>query len=120
MTVIVEVTVEPCGASREDGVADNVKPGGPFTSWISTAEVLAAWVESPLYFPVIEWDPAERADVETLALPPLRVALPSDVPPSKNCTVPVADDGETVAVNVTFWPYVDGFRLEVTVVVVAT
>ena len=68
---------------------------------------------------MIEWDPAERLDVEALALPPVSVALPSDVLPSKNCTVPVADDGETVAVNVTFWPYVDGFRLEATVVVVA-
>ena len=41
------------------------------------------------------------------------------MPPSKNCTVPVADEGDTVAVNVTFWPEVDGFRLEAIVVVVA-
>ena len=68
---------------------------------------------------MIECDPGDRLEVETLALPPLSVALPSDVLPSKNCTVPVADDGETVAVNVTFWPYVDGFGLEETVVVVA-
>ena len=66
---------------------------------------------------MIEWDPAERLDVEALALPPVSGALPSDVLPSKNCTVPVADDGATVAVNVTFWPDVDGLRLEVTVVV---
>ena len=67
---------------------------------------------------MIECDPGDRLEVETLALPPLSVAVPSDVVPSKTCTVPVADDGDTLAVNITFWPDVDGFRLEETVVVV--
>jgi hypothetical protein len=31
------------------------------------------------------------------------------VAPSKNCTVPVAAEGVTVAVNSTFCPNVDGF-----------
>ena len=40
------------------------------------------------------------------------------LPPSKNVTVPVAADGETVAVNVTAWPDADGFRLDTRLVVV--
>jgi len=31
--------------------------------------------------------PTARLEVETDALPPLKVAVPSEVPPSKNCTV---------------------------------
>ena len=38
--------------------------------------------------------------------------------PSKNVTVPVAVDGETVAVKITVCPNVDGFGLDVRVVVV--
>jgi len=43
-------------------------------------------------------------EVETDALPPLKVAVPSEVAPSKNCTVPVVAEGETVAVKVTDCP----------------
>jgi hypothetical protein len=43
----------------------------------------------------------ESVEVEKVALPLLRVPLPSLVVPSKNVTVPVAVDGETLAVNVT-------------------
>ena len=56
--------------------------------------------------------------VESDAAPPLRDALPRDVVPSKNCTVPVAVAGDTVALNLTLVPKVDGLRLEVRVVVV--
>ena len=41
-----------------------------------------------------------------------------DVAPSKNCTVPVAVLGETVAVNVTDAPKLEGFALDVIVVAV--
>jgi hypothetical protein len=51
-----------------------------------------------------------------------RVAEPNKVAVSKNCTVPVGVPGavgfETVAVNVTDWPSVDGFELLVSVSVV--
>ena len=47
VTVIVAVTVEACAAGKEDGAADNVKPGGPFTPWLSAAEVLAIKFKSP-------------------------------------------------------------------------
>jgi len=67
---------------------------------------------------VIEWTPAERLVIESDAAPVLRDALPSNVAPSKNCTVPAAVPGDTVAVNFTPAPKVDGLRLEVRVVVV--
>jgi len=60
-------------------------------------------------------------DVVSAAEPPLSAtAEPRSVPPSLNWTVPVGEDPpDTVAVNVTFDPYVDGLRLLVRAVVVA-
>lgn len=52
---------------------------------------------------------------------PFRVPVPNVVTPSMKVTVPLgvpAPDGVTVAVNVTDWPNTDGFREEVTAVVV--
>ena len=67
----------------------------------------------------MEWvTPAARLEMESVARPLLRVPVPSEVDPSLNVTVPVAVEGETVAVKVTVWPRVDGLRLEVSVVVV--
>jgi hypothetical protein len=66
---------------------------------------------------VIEWLPTARLEVETDALPPLKVAVPSEVEPSTNCTVPVATEGRTVAVNVTDCPNVEGLTLEERLVV---
>jgi hypothetical protein len=48
------------------------------------------------------------------------VDVPKTVAPSRNWTVPVAVEGDTVAVNVTDAPTVDGFRLLMRVVVVTT
>jgi hypothetical protein len=56
--------------------------------------------------------------VVSAALPPLSAAVPSELTPSKNWTVPVDAAGETVAVNVTGWPNVDVGADEATVVVV--
>ena len=50
-----------------------------------------------------------------MATPPLSVPVPSVVFPSLNVTVPVASEGESVAVNVTEEPYVDGFGDDVSV-----
>jgi hypothetical protein len=66
----------------------------------------------------MEWLPAESADVESDAVPPVSVAVPRELAPSKNCTLPVAAAGETVAVNVTDCPDVDGFDDDATDVVV--
>ena len=57
-------------------------------------------------------------DVESDAWLLLRTTVPSEVEPSKNSTVPVAVDGETVAVKVTRRPLFDGFESDVNVIVV--
>jgi len=64
---------------------------------------------------------APTANVETAsdADPLPIVTVPSDVVPSRNCTVPVPEAGDTVAVNVTDWPAVEGFKDDVNVVVLA-
>ena len=61
-----------------------------------------------------EWLPTASDDVLIDAVPLLTGAVPSDVAPSKNCTVPPglpAPGGltVTVAVSVTLAPNVDGF-----------
>ena len=66
----------------------------------------------------MSWLPTESADVERDAVPPLTVAEPSKLAPSKNCTFPVDPAGDTVAVNVTTCPNVDGFRDDASDVVV--
>jgi hypothetical protein len=65
---------------------------------------------------VIEWLPRASAAVASAAEPAESGALPSDVAPSKNCTVPVAADGVTVAVIVTLCPTTEGFGDVVTAV----
>src|SRR5205807_38313 len=59
----------------------------------------------------------------SVAVPALRVAVPSGVPPSLNATVPAGVPlpgaaAATVAVNVTVWPATDGSVEDATVVVV--
>jgi hypothetical protein len=49
------------------------------------------------------------------AIPPLSVAVPSEFEPSRNCTVPAAAEGLTVAVNVTPCPATDGLSEDATV-----
>ena len=63
------------------------------------------------------WLPTESAAVENNAVPPLTGAVPRELAPSKNCTVPVAAAGDTVAVNVTDCPDVDGFTDDASAVV---
>jgi hypothetical protein len=75
-------------------------------------------VLSPLKAAVMEWLPGPSVEVENDAVPPLSVAVPIDAAPSKNCTVPVAAAGDTVAVNITVCPDVDGFTDDAIVVVV--
>ena len=56
--------------------------------------------------------PAASVEIENVALPEIRDPLPIVAVPSLNVTVPVAVEGDTVAVKVTVWPEVDGFKLE--------
>ena len=64
------------------------------------------------------WVPGDSFEVAKLAFPPLSVPDPITEEPSRNCTVPVAPDGLTVAVNVTVCRRPAGFGLELSVVVV--
>ena len=64
------------------------------------------------------WVPTASAEVENDAVPPLRDTVAREFRPSRNCTVPVDPAGETVAVNVTACPDVDGFSDDVSAVVV--
>ncbi len=61
-----------------------------------------------------------NVDVVNVAMLPLSVPDPILVAPSKNVTVPVGvpDVVAIVAVKVTLWPNVEGFKDDVTVVVV--
>src|SRR5215470_6354342 len=81
-------------------------------------DVLVRKLPSPLYTAVTAWLPAASDDVESDAVPLATAAVPREVEPSKNCTVPVAVDGDTAAVNVTACPVVDGLGDDVRVVVV--
>jgi len=61
--------------------------------------------------------PASNVETEIWAIPPPTVAVPSDVVPSKNCTVPLRVTppgywGVRVAVKVTGLPNTEGFGEE--------
>jgi predicted lipoprotein len=60
----------------------------------------------------MECGPTDSAEVDSVALPPVSGTVPSEVAPSKNCAVPVAADGDTVAVKVTFCPAAEGLAFE--------
>lgn len=66
---------------------------------------------------MIECDPTDSAAVPYVAIPPVTVPVPSVVLPSLKVIVPVANDGETVAVNVIAEPNIDGFADEAKVTV---
>ncbi len=70
------------------------------TVWVNTADVLVALLASPLYTAVTECDPAASVDTASAADPLLIVAVPSTVVPSRNCTVPVAEFGDSNALKV--------------------
>ena len=65
--------------------------------------------------------PTGSVDVPTLALPPDNVTVPSTTEPEVNVTVPVGVvvGEDTVAVNLTICPAVEGF-FDDTIVVVVT
>ena len=68
------------------------------------ADVLAAKLESPLYFAVMECEPSEREASVSCAELPERFAEPREELPSKKVTLPVGEPGAedwTEAVKVT-------------------
>ena len=91
------------------------------TVCVTAADVLAVKLVSPLYFAVMECEPTDKLDSESWAMLLETVAVPKEVAPSKNVTVPVVvppADGTTTAVIVMDWPKFEGFIFVETVVVV--
>ena len=122
VTVAVKVTLCPNvdGLSDEVTVVVVVAGGGAFTICVIAGDVLGALLALPLYVAVILCDPVVNVAVVKVAVVPFNVPDPILVAPSKNVTVPVGvpDAVVTVAVKVTLWPNVEGFKDEVIVVVV--
>src|SRR5579871_948605 len=94
--------VEGFGADASVTVVPGVL-GGPFgvvTVTVTGFDVLLLKLLLPRYVAVKVCEPAARLLSVILAVPTLRVAVPIIVPPSRNCTCPVAVKGETAAVSV--------------------
>ena len=90
-----------------------------FTAWINAPEFAGFVIASPAYEAVMEWVPAVRVVNDKAALPDDIVAAPIAVAPSKNCNVPVAVAGVTVAVNAKLCPTMEGFALDAKVIAAA-
>jgi hypothetical protein len=121
VTVAVNVTGWPIVEGLTEEPSTVVVALRLFTTCVTTDDVLMAKFESPEYFAVIECDPTARVVVANVATPELSVPVPSVVTPSRNVTVPVGVPPvpDTVAVNVTDWPIVEGLREDVRTVVLA-
>ncbi len=118
LTVAVKVTACP----NTDGLSEEITlvlVEIPFTVCVSAAEVLGSNAESPRYEAVMECEPTLSAEVESVADPAFSVAVPSEIVPSKNSTVPVGVPPVpvTLAVKATCCPAVAGFSDELTIVV---
>lgn len=64
------------------------------------------------------WLPTASVEVVKVAVPAFRAAVPRSVEPSWKVTLPVAEEGLTVAVRVTVWPKVEAAGVTERVVVV--
>jgi hypothetical protein len=93
-----------------------------FTVCVTLTEVLPENSVLPPYTAVNEWLPPVNVDTVVTAAPPESVAVPMTVLPSLNVTVPVGvpvpELGLTTALRVTDCPYTDGFKFDVSTVVV--
>jgi hypothetical protein len=112
-TFAVKVTLAPaviCVAETVSKVLVFIFAGAETTT-VTTVEVDTAKFASPEYAAVMLCDPTVSDAVLKVAVPPLKVAVPSEFAPSLNVTVPVGvplpDCGATVAVNVTSCPLVN-------------
>ena len=120
VTVAVSVTVAPVATDVGEAVsAVVVAVSVEVTVMLTAGEVLVAKVVDPPYTAVIECVPAVENEVARVALPELSVPVPIEVVPSMKVTVPVAVEGETVAVSVTVAPVAMDVAEEVSAVVVA-
>ncbi len=104
-TCAVKLTDFPIGDGFALEASVVTVAAGP-TVCTKAGEMLVRKWESPLYFAVIECEPATSAVAWVLkaATPPDRLALPSEVLPSKKVTLPVGAPlyaGVTVAMMAT-------------------
>ncbi len=110
-TVAVKVTLSPVVGVVVDAasvVVVAVRLDDGLIESVSASEVLAASVLDPPYAAVTRCCPVVQKVADWVAAPELSVAVPSEaeVVVSVNVTVPVAADGETVAVKFTLSPVV--------------
>jgi hypothetical protein len=70
------------------------------TVTVTRLELDAESTASPLYAALSEWVPTLNVLRESIPLPELKLADPTEVSPSKKVSVPVAEAGTTVAVSV--------------------
>jgi hypothetical protein len=100
VTVAVNVTGEPKDTVKLE-LLNEVALGALFTVSVVMEDAPLVKFESPEYVATIPCGPTARVVDVNIADPDATgTAAPIAVPPSENCTVPVAFDG-TVAVNVT-------------------
>lgn len=104
-----------------DGLAEEVNvvvvgaaADAALTACVKTGEMLAGSFVSPAYTAESECEPAASVDVDSVAVPLIKVAVPMTLCPSPNVTVPVAVEGTTAAVSVTLRPVVEGLADDVT------
>ncbi len=119
LTVAVNMTVCPSGITVDDDVSSTVESAA-VTTCEMMADVLIVKPPSPLSVPVMGCVPTDKVYVVRVVCPPASDGLASNVPLSKNETLPVGVPPLplTVAVMVTDCPNVDGLGVEVSAVVV--
>jgi len=111
-TEMLSVSVWPTVSCVADALTDVVVVifAGRETTTVATDDMDPAKLESPEYDAVMLCEPAASVEVENVAAPLFTVAVPSEVVPSLNVTVPVGlplpDCAVTVAVNCTLCPTV--------------
>ena len=127
----VKFTVTACPTIDGSGLSDVmlVVVLAALTVCEFATEVLALKLASPLYAPVIEYDPALGKVIVQEPAPAVSVALQVFVPPSETSTVPVIVVGVTAApgattatltLKVTVCPVTEGSGLSEVIVVVVS
>ena len=108
VTVAVKVTLWPCDAGFAEELSAVEVAAGATMLWVSDAVVGVRDVGVRVV--LIVWLPAARALVVNVATPLVTgTLLATTVLPSLNDTVPDAEAGEIVSVNVTLCPTAAGF-----------
>src|SRR5206468_1235121 len=114
LTDTVAVSVVDCANTVGFGaLVRDVAVAAWFTGCECEADVLPVKLALPEYTAVSECAPSPSAAVLRTADPAETAAIPSDVAPSKNSTVPEGEPAPgaltaTVAVSATLWPTTEG------------